>query len=128
MTDFIPVQSPADGSVEAAFHRLGRRFRPDRAGSTRAVIHWRLRDEDGPGGYQRYEMVIEHGRLTIRPGRSRDAHAVVTVNRPDFLALVDDRAHGPSLFTDGRLQASGEMAALAALPELFGAPAQALAG
>jgi hypothetical protein len=97
---------------DEAFDRISERFRADRAGDTRAVVHWRLTDW-GPDEYARYEMVIEDGRIAVNPGRTRDAHVMVTLPAPDFLRL----AGRPELFSSGRQ--CGDALRAAALPGFF---------
>ena len=99
---------------DEAFRRISERFRAERAGNTRAVVHWRLTDW-GPDEYARYEMVIEDGRIAVRPGRTRDAHVMVTLSAPDFLRMAGQ----PELFRRGRLR--GDALRAAALPTFFAA-------
>jgi len=103
----------AEGNpFDEAFRRISARFRADRAGDTRAVVHWRLTDW-GPDEYARYEMVIEDGHIAVRPGRTRDAHVTVTLSAPEFLRMAGQ----PELFLSGRLR--GDTARAATLPGLF---------
>jgi alkyl sulfatase BDS1-like metallo-beta-lactamase superfamily hydrolase len=108
--------------LDEGFRRMSERFRADQAVDTRAVVHWRITEGSDPNGYDRYEMVVEHGRLAVRPGRTRDAHVMVTLSAADFLRIVDGRATVPELFTGGQLRVRGDVSVVAALPVLFGEP------
>src|SRR5262249_13731966 len=53
--------------LDSVFARFPDLFRPDRAGSTNAIIHWTI-TERPDGGVDTYELVIADGKCTLSPG------------------------------------------------------------
>src|SRR5262245_58274277 len=79
------MQSDNRGKIlDAVFARMPTLFRPDRAGSTNAVIHWAIADRPD-GGTDTYELVIADGACTLSPTPARDPKLTVTVGPVEFL-------------------------------------------
>lgn len=104
------------------FRRMAEHFRPERAGDTRAVVHWRLTDGAGPDGYDRYETIIENGCCVVNEQRTRDARVTLTLGAIDFVKLVTGNASGPGLFITGKMRVRGDLAFATGLINLFDLP------
>lgn len=104
------------------FHRMADHFRPERAGDTHAVVHWRLTDGAGPDGYDRYETIIENGACVVNDERTRDARVTLTLGAPDFVRLITGNTSGPGLFITGKMKVKGDLAFAAGLINLFDLP------
>src|SRR4051794_19735395 len=64
-------------ALDAIFAKFPDLFRPDRAGSTNAVIHWRVGGAPD-GGTDTYELVIADGTCTLSPAPEHDPKLAVT--------------------------------------------------
>lgn len=106
--------------LDTIFQRMGQHYRPDRAASVRAVVHWRFPDSDG--GYDRFETIMENGRCTASRACTRDARATITLDAPDFVKLITGNASAPMLFMTGKLHVNGDLAFAAGLIGLFDLP------
>jgi putative sterol carrier protein len=104
------------------FRRMSDHLRADRAAHASAVVHWRLTGGDGEDGYDRWELVIDHGTCVVRRERTRDPRATITVQPTDFLRLITRNASGPVLFMTGRLKVKGDLGFAAGLTSLFELP------
>jgi putative sterol carrier protein len=104
------------------FRRMADHLRADRAARTRAVVHWRLTDGTGDGGYDRYETVIEDGACVVHDRPTRDARVTITLHPVDFLRLITNNASGPVLFMTGKLKINGDLGFAAGLTSLFDLP------
>ncbi|HEX3789160.1 MAG TPA: SCP2 sterol-binding domain-containing protein [Pseudonocardiaceae bacterium] len=108
--------------LDEIFRRMSEHFRADRAANTRAVVHWRLYEGAGSGGYDRYETVIENGTCTVNPERTRDARVTITMHPADFLRLITGSSSVPTLFMTGKLRVRGDLAFATGLTGLFDLP------
>lgn len=96
-------------------------FRSDVAGSTRAVVHWRIGDR-ADGGHDLYEFVIADGVCTVSDTVDREPKLTLTLGAVDFLNLVTGNAHAVMLVMRGKLRTSGDLALTAKFPQLFDNP------
>jgi putative sterol carrier protein len=107
---------------EEIFRRMGEHLDPVKAATLEAVVHWRLSGGTGPGGYDRYETVIEGG--TCRSGQSptADARVTLTLAPTDFLRAVTGSVNVAMLFMRGKVKVKGDIAFAAGLINYFDLP------
>jgi len=96
-------------------------FRADVAGSTEAVVHWRIGDR-ADGGTDLYELVIADGICTVSDTTDRVPKLTLSLGAVDFLNLVTGNAHPVMLVMRGKLKTSGDLPLTAKFPKLFDHP------
>jgi putative sterol carrier protein len=106
--------------LDEVFRRMEAHFRSERAGATRAVVHFRL--TGGFDGDDVYEAVIEDARCTINKEETRDPRATVTLGPVEFLKLATGNASAPVLFMTGKLKVKGDLGFAAGFMSLFNIP------
>lgn len=106
--------------LDEVFRRMEVHFRADRAGATRAVVHFHL--TGGTSGDDAYEVIIENAECTIGKGATRDARATVTLGPVEFLKLATGNASAPVLFMTGKLKVKGDLGFAAGFMSLFNIP------
>ncbi|GAA2666422.1 MULTISPECIES: SCP2 sterol-binding domain-containing protein [Actinosynnema] len=104
--------------LDEVFRRMERHFRPERAGATRAVVHFAL---TGPEE-DHYQVVVEDERCSIAKGFDREPRAVVTAAPTDFVKLATGNASAPVLFMTGKLKVRGDLGLAAGFMGLFDIP------
>lgn len=102
------------------FDRMPTLFRADRAGSTRAVIHWNI--TGGPGGSDAYETVIENGACTVTNQPVRDPKLAMTMDPVTFLKVVTGDGNPMMMFMTGKIKARGDLGLAAQVAKLFDIP------
>ncbi|HKS99214.1 MAG TPA: SCP2 sterol-binding domain-containing protein [Rugosimonospora sp.] len=107
--------------LDEIFNRMPTLFRPDRAGSTNAVIHWNVGDRPD-GGVDTYELVIENGTCTLSPSPERDAKLSLTLGALEFLKVVTGTGNPVMMFMTGKLKAKGDLGLAANIANLFDIP------
>ncbi|PRY45763.1 SCP2 sterol-binding domain-containing protein [Umezawaea tangerina] len=108
--------------LDEVFRRMEAHFRSERAGSTRAVVHFRLTGGFGEDGHDTYEAVIEDAKCTINKGETREGRASVTLSPVEFLKLATGNASAPVLFMTGKLKVKGDLGFAAGFMSLFNIP------
>ncbi|MEV0676846.1 SCP2 sterol-binding domain-containing protein [Actinosynnema sp. NPDC050436] len=108
--------------LDEVFRRMEAHFRSDRAGATRAVVHFRLSGGFGDGGHDVYEAVIEDAFCTINKNATRESRATVTMGPVEFLKLATGNASAPVLFMTGKLKVKGDLGFAAGFMSLFDIP------
>jgi len=88
----------------------------------RAVVHWRLSGGAGPGGYDRFETVIENGTCTSGQDPTADARVTLTLSATDFLRAVTGSVNVAMLFMRGKVKVKGDIAFAAGLINYFDLP------
>lgn len=101
--------------LDEVFRRMEVHFRADRAGATRAVVHFHVLEDV-------YEAIIEDAACTINKGVTREARAIVTLTPADFLKLATGNASAPVLFMTGKLKVKGDLGFAAGFMSLFNIP------
>jgi hypothetical protein len=107
--------------LDEIFGRIVTLFRPDRAGSTDAVIHWVVGDRPD-GGADTYELVIADGTCQLSPKPEHEPKLAVTLGSVDLLKVATGNANAVALFMTGKLKAKGDLALAANIPNLFDIP------
>lgn len=107
--------------LDEVFARMPSLFRPDRAGSTNAVIHWNVTDRSD-GGVDTYEIVIENGVCTLSPSADRDPKLSLTLGPVEFLKVVSGAGNPVMMFMTGKLKAKGDLGLAANIANLFDIP------
>ncbi|GGM10784.1 SCP2 sterol-binding domain-containing protein [Dactylosporangium sucinum] len=116
------MKSDQRGKVlDTIFSRFPELFRPDRAGSTNAIIHWTI-TERPDGSVDTYELVIADGTCTLSPSAGQDPKLAITVGPVDFLKVVSGAGNPMMMFMTGKLKAKGDLGLAANIANLFDIP------
>jgi putative sterol carrier protein len=107
--------------LDAIFTRMPTLFRPDRAGATKAVIHWNIGDRPD-GGVDTYELIIADGTCTLSPAPQHDPKLAITVSPVDFVKVVSGNGNPVMMFMTGKLKAKGDLGLAANIQNLFDIP------
>ncbi|MEU3457595.1 SCP2 sterol-binding domain-containing protein [Micromonospora sp. NPDC006766] len=96
-------------------------FRPDRAGSLKAVVHWHV---TGPadGDDDVFELEIADGRCTVSPRPDRTPRLVLHLDAVNFVKMTTGNANARMLFLRGKLKARGDFGLINKFPALFEVP------
>jgi len=108
-------------ALDAIFSKFPDLFRPDRAGSTNAVIHWSVSGAPD-GGTDTYELVIADGKCTLSPKPEHDPKLAITVGPVDFVKVVSGNGNPMMMFMTGKLKAKGDLGLAANIANLFDIP------
>lgn len=103
-------------------HRMPKHLRAERTEDTHAVAHFRISGGAGDGGYDRYEVVIDHGACTVTTSPAAKAQATITLGPVELLRLITGNASAPVLFMTGKLKVRGDLAFAAGMMGLFDLP------
>ena len=120
------ISGPMRGQIlDEIFKRMEEHFRPEAAGDTEAVIHWKV--GGGPdGAVDEFETVIKGGTCDVHRGfQSKGARVTLSMDGVDFLRLVTNSVPGPQLFMSGKLKIEGDMMFAATASSLFVIPGAA---
>src|SRR4051812_10880417 len=107
--------------LDTIFSRFPELFRPDRAGSTNAIIHWTITGRPD-GGADTYELAIANGACTLSPTPDQEPKLAVTVGPVDFLKVVSGNGNPMMMFMTGKLKAKGDLGLAANIANLFDIP------
>lgn len=107
---------------EEIFRRMGEHLDPVKAATLQAVVHWRLSGGAGPGGYDRYETVIDNGTCESGQSPTADARVTLTLSPTDFLRAVTGSVNVALLFMRGKVKVKGDIAFAAGLINYFDLP------
>ena len=105
--------------LDTIFERLPSRFRPDRAGTTDAVIHWHI---TSPSGTVTYEVAISGGACTSGSVTSGEPKLALTLGGADFLTLIAGAANPTMMFMTGKLKVKGDPMLAASVANFFDLP------
>lgn len=109
------------GILDKIFSRFPELFRPDRAGSTSAVIHWVV--GGGPdGSSDTYQVVIEKGTCTTSAIADQDPRLTILLGAVEFLKVVSGAGNPMMMFMSGKLKAKGDLGLAANIANLFDLP------
>ena len=107
--------------LDEVFNRMPTLFRADRAGDTRAVIHWNITGGSG-GGNDTYETVIENGACTVTSQPVREPKLAMTMDAVTFLKVVSGDGNPMMMFMTGKIKAKGDLGLAAQVAKLFDIP------
>jgi putative sterol carrier protein len=111
-----------DQILDEIFRRMEEHFRPEAAGDTEAVIHWKIGGRPD-GGSDEFETVIKGATCRVHRGlESETARVTLSMDGVDFLRLVTNNVPGPQLFMSGKLKIEGDMMFAATAASLFTIP------
>ncbi|WP_340556488.1 SCP2 sterol-binding domain-containing protein [Streptomyces sp. GSL17-111] len=103
----------------AVFARMERQFRPESAGSLRALIRWKITGESDAV----YETVIEDGTRTVREGRGEaEPRVSLVMGDAEFLKPVSGNGSPATMFMARRLKVAGDVGMATGLTRLFDIP------
>jgi putative sterol carrier protein len=120
------LQALLDGELRtpilaSIFERMPESFRPDRAASTTAVIHWII--TGGPNGSDTYEVRIADGVCETSAATSTtEPRLAITVAPVDFVKVVSGNGNPVMMFMSGKLKAKGDLALAANIQHIFAVP------
>ena len=106
--------------LDEVFNRMPSLFRPEKAGSTSAVIHWII--SGGPNGSDTYETVIENGACTVTNQPAREPKLAMTMDPVTFLKVVSGDGNPMMMFMTGKIKAKGDLGLAAQVAKLFDIP------
>jgi putative sterol carrier protein len=107
--------------LDEVFNRMPTLFRADKAGNTRAVIHWNVTGGAG-GSTDSYETVIENGACTVTNQPARDPKLTMTMDAPTLLKVVSGDGNPMMMFMTGKVKAKGDLGIAAQIAKLFDIP------
>jgi hypothetical protein len=107
--------------LDAVFGRMPGQFRPEKAGSTNAVIHWNITGRPD-GGADSYELVIADGVCTLSPAPQAEPQLTFSLGGYDFLQLIAGAANPMMLFMTGKVKAKGDLGLAANISNYFDLP------
>src|ERR1041384_2920171 len=107
--------------LDEVFNRMPTLFRPEKAGSTTAVIHWIITGGAG-GASDTYETVIANGACTVTNQPVRDPKLAMTMDAVTFLKVVSGDGNPMMLFMTGKIKAKGDLGLAANVAKLFDIP------
>ena len=107
-------------ALREIFARMERLFRPEAAGSLRALIRWRV---EGAEQTTVYETAIADGRCVVSEGVSASEPKVtLAMADAEFLKLVSGNGNPVTMFVLRKLKISGDVGLAAGLTRLFDIP------
>ncbi|WP_165987896.1 SCP2 sterol-binding domain-containing protein [Streptomyces sp. YIM 98790] len=105
--------------LRAVFSRMERQFRPEAAGSLRALIRWQVTGDTEAV----YEVSIADGGCAVREGRTEaDARTTLSMGDAEFLRLVSGNANPVTMFMTRKLKVAGDVGLASGLTRLFDIP------
>jgi putative sterol carrier protein len=107
--------------LDAIFNRMPGQFRPEKAGSANAVIHWNITGRPD-GGTDTYELVIADGACTLSPSPQAEPKLAFTLGGYDFLQLIAGATNPMMMFMTGKIKAKGDLGLAANIANYFDLP------
>lgn len=107
--------------LEEIFTNMPDVFRPEKAGATDAVVHWRVGDR-ADGDFDTYELIIADGTCVRSPRPEREPKLVLTIGGVEFLRVVTGNANPLALFMRGKMKAKGDLGLATRIPSMFDPP------
>ncbi|MEW2524760.1 SCP2 sterol-binding domain-containing protein [Streptomyces sp. NPDC047071] len=119
----IATDAPLRARVlREVFTRMEQQFRPESAGSLKALIRWQVTGSGGVGDAV-YETDIAESACVVREGGSAaEPRVTLVMGDAEFLKLVSGNAHPVTLFMTRKLKVVGDVALAAGLTRYFDIP------
>ena len=110
--------------LDEVFRRMSEHYEGDRAGSTEAVVRWRIGSlkDSSDERTARYECVLSGGTCEVRGEPVGEPRVTIMVPPVEFLKLASGNASAPTLFMTGKLKVAGDVGFAAGLTKLFQIP------
>ncbi|WHT19400.1 SCP2 sterol-binding domain-containing protein [Crossiella sp. CA-258035] len=105
--------------LDEVFRRMEVHFKAEKAGSARAVVHWRIASGED---YERYETVIADGACSVNKENKAEPRVTVTLSPAEFLKLASGNGSAPVMFMTGKIKVKGDLGFAAGLSNLFSIP------
>lgn len=105
--------------LDEVFRRMGEYYKSDTAGSTEAVVRWRI---DSGDDHLRYECVLSGGTCTVSKEPEHEPRVTIMLAPAEFLKLASGNASAPMLFMSGKIKVAGDVGFAAGLTKLFQIP------
>jgi hypothetical protein len=109
-------------ALREIFARMQRLFRPEAAGSLRALMRWQV-EGSAADGTAVFETAIADGACAAAEGASAEEPRVtLTLTDAEFLKLVSGNANPVTLFVLRKIKVAGDVGLAAGLTRLFDIP------
>jgi len=108
--------------LDELFRRMTDHFIPERARDGRHVMHFRVKDGRGEGGYDHYVAVIEDRQVSVSHDVPEDAKTEITVGPTDMLRLATNNASPTFLYLRGKVRVKGSLGFATAFMSMFDTP------
>ena len=109
-------------ALREIFARMQRLFRPDAAGSLRALIRWKV-EGSAEDGTAVFETAIDAGVCTATEGASAgEPRVTLALTDAEFLKLVSGNANPVTMFVLRKIKIGGDVGLAAGLTRLFDIP------
>lgn len=105
--------------LDEVFRRMGEHYKSDKAGTTEAVVRWRIGTGDD---HLRYECVLSGGTCAVSKEPEHEPRVTITLAPGEFLKLASGNASAPVLFMTGKIKVAGDVGFAAGLTKLFQIP------
>ena len=109
-------------ALREIFARMERLFRPEAAGSLKALIRWKV-EGGASDGTSVFETAIADGRCVAAEGASADEPRVtLALADAEFLRLVSGNGNPVTMFVLRKIKIGGDVGLAAGLTRLFDIP------
>lgn len=102
-------------TVSDSFGEMQKRFNPDKAAGTTAVIQYNIKGDDGGVWY----FTIKDGTCTFAPGTAETPDLTLDMSVPDWFEIASGKTTGAKLLMLGKLKLKGDMSLAMKLRSLF---------
>ncbi|MPZ21929.1 MAG: acyl-CoA synthase [Luteitalea sp.] len=107
--------------LDEIFTRMTEQFLPEKAGSKRAVVHWRITGRPD-GDQDEYELVIADATCTVNTPPQHEPRVTITLDAVEFLRLVSGNASSTTMFFTRKLTLNGDLGLGSGLISMFDIP------
>ncbi|MEU6731793.1 SCP2 sterol-binding domain-containing protein [Streptomyces physcomitrii] len=108
-----------DRVLAEVFGRMGRQFKPETAGSLKALVRWKITGIEE----KVYETDIDNGSCQVREGRTEaEPRVTIILGDAEFLKLASGNASPVTLFMMRKLKIAGDVGFASGLTRYFDIP------